>query len=198
VIFVPLVTATFLNHSNLADTDVLIWEGDVTDPTLKPPEMYTLIENFCLGLRRLELFGRARSLRQGWISALAEGEEASVGAEQGGDITMDEDERPVKWHREAWEAKMKEFTVQGGGKAVVPITPGMHCSLSLRLIFAHELHSTQKSTRFGLNLLSAGAPVTSPITHQHRAEVSLAVWRLPWLEVCPRGTETTSTLFLSV
>jgi hypothetical protein len=129
---------------------------------------------------------------------LAEGEEASVGAEQGGDITMDEDERPVKWHREAWEAKMKEFTVQGGGKAVVPITPGTHRSLPPRFILTHESYTTQKSTRSGLNLLSAGAPVTSPITHQLQVEVSLAVWRLPWLEVCPRGTETTSTLFLSV
>ena len=51
---------------------MLIWEGDPTDPTLKPPEMYTLIENFCLGLRRLEIFGRARTLRRGWVSALAE------------------------------------------------------------------------------------------------------------------------------
>ena len=45
------------------DTDVLIWEGDASDPTLKPPEMYTLLENFCLGLRRLEIFGRARTVR---------------------------------------------------------------------------------------------------------------------------------------
>ncbi|KAJ2974968.1 hypothetical protein NUW54_g11806 [Trametes sanguinea] len=51
-------------HCNV-DTDVLIWEGDQSDPTLKPSEMYTLIENFCLGLRRLEIFGRARTARRG-------------------------------------------------------------------------------------------------------------------------------------
>ena len=32
--------------------------GGSRRPTLKPPEMYTLVKNFCLGLRRLELFAR--------------------------------------------------------------------------------------------------------------------------------------------
>ncbi|KAI0692939.1 MT-A70-domain-containing protein [Cytidiella melzeri] len=114
-------TDSWFVHCNV-DTDVLLWEGDATDPTLKPPEMHTLIENFCLGLRRLELFGRTRSLRRGWVSALAEGEEASVGAGQGGDIAMEGEDGPVRWDREAWEAKMREFAVQGGGKAVVPMT----------------------------------------------------------------------------
>ena len=58
----------------------MIWEGDPADPTRKPPEMYTLIENFCLGLRRLELFARASCLRRGWISALMVGEEEKVPA----------------------------------------------------------------------------------------------------------------------
>ena len=60
------------------ETDVLLWEGDASDPTLKPPEMYTLIENFCLGLRRLEIFGRARTVRRGWVTALADGEEDRI------------------------------------------------------------------------------------------------------------------------
>ncbi|KAI0094471.1 MT-A70-domain-containing protein [Irpex rosettiformis] len=114
-------TDSWFVHCNV-DTDVLIWEGDSTDPTLKPPEMYTLIENFCLGLRRLELFGRARSLRRGWVSALAEGEELSIGAAQGGDVAMEGDETPVRWEREVWEAKMREFAVHTGGKCVVPMT----------------------------------------------------------------------------
>ncbi|KIP10153.1 hypothetical protein PHLGIDRAFT_39604, partial [Phlebiopsis gigantea 11061_1 CR5-6] len=67
-------TDSWFVHCNV-DTDVIIWEGDSSDPTLKPPEMYTLIENFCLGLRRLELFSRARTLRRGWVSALQDGEE---------------------------------------------------------------------------------------------------------------------------
>ncbi|EIW76676.1 MT-A70-domain-containing protein, partial [Coniophora puteana RWD-64-598 SS2] len=68
-------TDSWFVHCNV-DTDVIIWEGDSADPTRKPPEMYTLIENFCLGTRRLEIFGRARSsLRRGWVSALLDGEE---------------------------------------------------------------------------------------------------------------------------
>lgn len=110
---------------NYTDTDVIIWEGDPTDPTLKPPEMYTLIENFCLGLRRLELFGRARTLRKGWVSALAEGEEAIVHSLEGDDQPMDGDtETPVRWDRESWEAKNRAFASETGGKIVVPMTSG--------------------------------------------------------------------------
>ncbi|KAG8925378.1 hypothetical protein FRC02_009713 [Tulasnella sp. 418] len=61
-------TDSWFVHCNI-DTDVIIWEGDPTDPTKKPPEMYTLIENFCLGARRLEVFGRPYSLRPGWVTA---------------------------------------------------------------------------------------------------------------------------------
>ena len=88
--------------------------------------MYTLIENFCLGLRRLEIFGRARSLRRGWVTALAEGEETVVAADHAGDIAMDDaDGTPVKWDREAWEAKMKALAGDSNGKFVVPMTSGI-------------------------------------------------------------------------
>jgi hypothetical protein len=55
---------------------VIIWEGSPVDPSLKPPELYQLVENFCLGTRRLELFGRAASIRPGWVTALAAGQDA--------------------------------------------------------------------------------------------------------------------------
>ena len=87
--------------------------------------MYTLIENFCLGLRRLEIFGRARALRKGWVSALAEGEEAVIEPQDGEDHRMStDDETPVRWDREAWESKMKAFAQEAGGKFVVPMTSG--------------------------------------------------------------------------
>jgi hypothetical protein len=123
---------------------VILWEGDPTDPTRKPPEMYTLIENFCLGLRRLELFARARSLRRGWVSVLAEGEETNVLAVQaqaragsvqlslspeqqldartnvlGQELSVDRAER---WDQDKWEAAMRGW-VQNS-RAVVPMTPG--------------------------------------------------------------------------
>jgi mRNA (2'-O-methyladenosine-N6-)-methyltransferase len=73
-------------HCNV-DTDVIVWEGDedgtsacyhfgcsiadfisFLDPLHKPPELYNLIENFCLGTRRLELFGTSKNLRPGWLT----------------------------------------------------------------------------------------------------------------------------------
>ncbi|OBZ74788.1 N6-adenosine-methyltransferase subunit METTL14, partial [Grifola frondosa] len=111
-------TDSWFVHCNV-DTDVMIWEGDPSDPTLKPPEMYTLIENFCLGFRRLEIFGRARTVRRGWVSALAEGEEERI---EEGMMLGDGDEQDgiMKWNRERWEAQVKELS--GGGKTVVPMT----------------------------------------------------------------------------
>lgn len=92
---------------------------------LKPPEMYTLIENFCLGLRRLEIFGRARTLRRGWVSALQDGEETRVDDAHEGDLHMMDEDTPVKWDRESWEASMKELATKAGGKFVVPMTNGI-------------------------------------------------------------------------
>lgn len=57
-------------HCNI-DTDVIVWEGDAGesfDARAKPPELMDLVENFCLGTRRLELFGRNRNLRRGWLT----------------------------------------------------------------------------------------------------------------------------------
>ncbi|WVN87666.1 uncharacterized protein L203_102852 [Cryptococcus depauperatus CBS 7841] len=55
-------------HCNV-DTDVIVWEHseDPGGPRL-PPYLYTLIENFCLGTRRLEIFGRPSLARQGWVT----------------------------------------------------------------------------------------------------------------------------------
>jgi len=112
------------------DTDVIIWEGDPSDPTRKPPEMYTLIENFCLGMRRLEIFGKLSSLRRGWVTVFAPGQEdyLSHAADRSGNIPVDsvgEDgvESHVvarRWTQETWEEGVK--TVAGGNKLVVPMT----------------------------------------------------------------------------
>lgn len=107
------------------DTDVIIWEGDPCDPTRKPPEMYTLIENFCLGIRRLEVFGRASSsLRRGWVTLLGQVEEDQLYRTHGsgGAVFVDGDEGgdAFKWERESWETRIKELA--NGGKPVVPMT----------------------------------------------------------------------------
>merc|ERR1712050_216981 len=36
--------------------------------TQKPTELYETIEHFCLGRRRLELFGLDRNMRDGWLT----------------------------------------------------------------------------------------------------------------------------------
>lgn len=60
-------------------TFVIVWEGDPSDRTRRPSETYTIVENFCLGTRRLEMFGRAHSsLRRDWVTILAEGEHELV------------------------------------------------------------------------------------------------------------------------
>lgn len=52
----------------------MVWDppSDLSpsDPTypLCPPQLYDVIENFCLGTRRLELFGRPGTARRGWIT----------------------------------------------------------------------------------------------------------------------------------
>lgn len=48
-------------HSNI-DTDVIIAEEPKMGSTRKPEELYSIVEHFCLGRRRLELFGEVRFL----------------------------------------------------------------------------------------------------------------------------------------
>ncbi|KAJ8690539.1 regulatory protein [Pleurotus ostreatus] len=120
-------TDSWFVHCNV-DTDVIIWEGDPLDPTRKPPEMYTLIENFCLGTRRLELFGRVpTSFRRGWVTVLSPGHEdrlptskndsgsIKVETEDGGTVDL------TRWDKDKWEHGIQQ--IAEGGKAIVPTTP---------------------------------------------------------------------------
>ena len=85
--------------------------------------MYTLVENFCLGLRRLELFARGKTLRRGWVSVLAEGEEERVQ-----DIVVEDDGEGIAqarvWDKDVWEREIKELAKGSGGRMVVPMTSG--------------------------------------------------------------------------
>lgn len=58
-----------LIHANL-DTDVIIAEE--TDENVynnnKPEELYKIIEKFCLGRRKIELFGTNKNIRNGWLT----------------------------------------------------------------------------------------------------------------------------------
>lgn len=89
--------------------------------------MYTLIENFCLGLRRLEIFGRAHSsLRRGWVTVLGRDQEEHLkdlhsGSHPGSYHVSGEDGGEARrWDREAWEEGIKQWG--GGTRLVVPTT----------------------------------------------------------------------------
>eukprot|EP01062_Namystynia_karyoxenos_P056701 TRINITY_DN47619_c0_g1_i1.p1 TRINITY_DN47619_c0_g1~~TRINITY_DN47619_c0_g1_i1.p1 ORF type:complete len:588 (+),score=151.51 TRINITY_DN47619_c0_g1_i1:68-1765(+) len=58
---------THFIHCNV-DTDVLISEEPEYGSTEKPAAVYEIIEHFCGGRRRLELFGGNHNVRAGWVT----------------------------------------------------------------------------------------------------------------------------------
>jgi len=54
-------------HANV-DTDVMLSEEPPYGATDKPSELYAIIEHFCQGRRRLELFGEDTNIRRGWLT----------------------------------------------------------------------------------------------------------------------------------
>ncbi|KAA8516879.1 hypothetical protein F0562_017303 [Nyssa sinensis] len=54
-------------HANI-DTDVIIADEPPYGSTAKPEDMYRIIEHFCLGRRRLELFGEDHNIWSGWLT----------------------------------------------------------------------------------------------------------------------------------
>lgn len=53
-------------HPNI-DTDVIMTEEPSIGIFDKPAEIKTIIERFCLGRKRLELFGNNSSIKDGWV-----------------------------------------------------------------------------------------------------------------------------------
>lgn len=56
-------------HANI-DTDVIVEEEYPMGSTRKPDEIYQMIERFCLGRKRIELFGETHNIREGWYITL--------------------------------------------------------------------------------------------------------------------------------
>ena len=57
---------TFI-HPNI-DIDVIVDEEPEQGSLKKPFEIYDIIERFCLGRRRIELFGENHNIRNGWLT----------------------------------------------------------------------------------------------------------------------------------
>ncbi|KAJ1981816.1 N6-adenosine-methyltransferase subunit mettl14 [Dimargaris cristalligena] len=55
-------------HCNI-DTDVIIADEPPLGSSAKPNELLNIIEHFCLGRRRLYLFGEDNNVRPGWVTA---------------------------------------------------------------------------------------------------------------------------------
>jgi len=54
-------------HANV-DIDLVIAEEEPWGSAEKPVEIFHIIEHFCLGRRRLHLFGRDTAVRPGWLT----------------------------------------------------------------------------------------------------------------------------------
>ena len=54
-------------HTNI-DIDLIISEEPENGCANKPEEIFHIIEHFCLGKRRLYLFGRDDTIRPGWLT----------------------------------------------------------------------------------------------------------------------------------
>jgi mRNA (2'-O-methyladenosine-N6-)-methyltransferase len=54
-------------HANV-DIDLIITEDEEYGSLEKPSEIFNIIEHFCLGRRRLHLFGRDSTIRPGWLT----------------------------------------------------------------------------------------------------------------------------------
>jgi N6-adenosine-specific RNA methylase IME4 len=113
------VTSADFVHCNV-DIDVIAWEGDPqgrfchlavnelkpADPHLKPPELLKVVENFCLGNRRLHIGGSSKSLRAGWLT-----------------ISQDLDSSEMAAAR-AYDKDQVDSFFMDSANQVVPNTPG--------------------------------------------------------------------------
>jgi hypothetical protein len=70
-------------HPTISSSDSL---ADETSPRF-PPQLYDIIEHFCLGTRRLELFGSKSKARKGWVT-IGENDllDRPAGAQQQSDV----------------------------------------------------------------------------------------------------------------
>lgn len=54
-------------HPNI-DIDVIVTEEPEPGSLEKPEEIYDIIERFCLGRKKIELFGTINNIRNGWLT----------------------------------------------------------------------------------------------------------------------------------
>lgn len=68
-------------HANV-DLDIIISEEEEYGSTNKPEEIFKIVEHFCLGRRRLHVFGNDHTLRPGWVTVGPELTSSNYSVEQ--------------------------------------------------------------------------------------------------------------------
>lgn len=68
-------------HANV-DLDIIISEEPEYGSTDKPEEIFKIVEHFCLGRRRLHVFGNDHTVRPGWVTVGPELTSSNYSAEQ--------------------------------------------------------------------------------------------------------------------
>jgi len=68
-------------HANV-DLDIIISEEEEYGSNTKPEEIFKIIEHFCLGRRRLHVFGNDHTLRPGWVTIGPDLTSSNYSAEQ--------------------------------------------------------------------------------------------------------------------
>lgn len=88
----------------------LINQADPEGPRY-PPYLYTLIENFCLGTRRLEIFGRPNLARPGWVTAGLEPFSSSASTPRQNSVQLFDSQTYTS------------FIPESDGKPILPFSP---------------------------------------------------------------------------
>lgn len=91
-----------------------------SDPLHKPPELYNIIENFCLGTRRLELFGSSKNLRPGWLTLGTELERPSKDGKNE-NVKQTDSVSAQAYSKEAYDLYFQHESNTGGAN-LVPTT----------------------------------------------------------------------------
>lgn len=147
-------TDNWFVHCNV-DTDVIVYEpdlDDLDDPDVNPaypPQIHTIIENFCLGARRLELFAPRSQARRGWVTVGPDEMEPDGDGAGGADDVQAFDSARYGNYQESNKDEMGRYVLPLTQGEFACVRPGVYVEFRLIVIVV----PAQRSTIFDLNHL---------------------------------------------